>query len=235
VCHGCNCLLTPNYKVIKAYDGKEGWETAVNLIPDIIISDVMMPEIDGYQLTAKLKEDPRTNHIPIILLTARAAQEDKVKGLEGGADAYLTKPFHEKELMVRINKLIETRRKLQESFAQNRFLKPSVKAQGPFLVDLFGILEKNYQDEDFGIHELAAALHMSRMQVHRKLKALTNYSTSQLLNSFRLEKGKALLADKDLTISETAYSCGFGDPGYFSKLFVKKYGLNPQAYRKQLN
>ncbi len=226
-------ILRPNYKVIKVFDGKAGWETAVDLIPDIIISDVMMPEMDGYHLTAKLKGDPRTNHIPVILLTARATQEDKVKGLEGGADAYLTKPFHEEELQVRINKLIEGRRKLQNTFAKKGFLKPSAKAQDPFLVDLFEVLEKNYQDEGFGIQELAAALHLSRMQVHRKLKALTNYSTSQFLNSFRLEKGKALLAGKERTVAEIAYSCGFGDPGYFGRLFTKRYGQSPQAFREK--
>ena len=225
-------ILSPTYQVIKAYNGKVGWEIATDLIPDIIISDVMMPQMDGYQLTAKLKSDTRTNHIPIILLTARAAQEDKVKGLQKGADAYLIKPFHEEELKVRINKLIESRQKLQESFAQRGFLKPTVMLQDPFLGKLFEVLEQQYDDEDFGIQELVAALHMSRMQVHRKIKALTNYSTSQFLNSFRLEKGKALLAGKDLTISEIAYACGFNDPGYFGKLFKKRYGQSPQAYRE---
>ncbi len=226
-------ILSPNYKVVKAYDGKSGWETSIDLVPDLIICDVMMPVMDGYQLTAKLKEDPRTNHIPIILLTALAAQEDRVKGLQGGADAYLTKPFHEEELHVRIKKLIEGRRKLQDIFAKKGFLKATSKAADPFLVELFEILEKNYADEDFGIQELAAALHMSRMQVHRKIKALTNYSTSQFLNAFRLEKGKALLGRIDLSISEVAYSCGFSDPGYFGKLFRKRYGQSPHAFRER--
>lgn len=227
-------ILSPHYKVVLAFDGQAGWETAIELIPDIIVSDVMMPHMDGYQLTEKLKSDARTDHIPIILLTARAAQEDKVRGLAGGADAYLIKPFHEEELQVRINKLIESRRKLQESFAQHQQLKAFAKQKDPFLAEVLEVLNENYEDEDFGIQQLISSMHLSRMQVHRKLKALTGYSTSQFLNNFRLEKGKVLLADERLNISEVAYSCGFGDPGYFRKLFVKKYGLSPQAYRNSL-
>lgn len=224
-------IVSPHFKVVKAFDGKVGWETAINLIPDIIISDVMMPQMDGYHLTEKLKNDPRTNHIPVILLTARAGQEDKLKGLAGGADAYLTKPFHEEEMRVRINKLIENRKQLQESFAKYSGFKPSTKKQDPFLVSVLDILNQNYADEDFGIQELVSTLHLSRMQVHRKLKALTDLSTSQFINHFRLEKGKTLLGDNRLNISEVAYSCGFSDPGYFRKLFVKKYGQSPQAFR----
>lgn len=227
-------ILSPRYRVIKAHNGREGWETAGQLIPDIVISDVVMPEMDGYQLIEKLKEDPRTDHIPVILLTAKSTQADKVQGLRGGADAYLTKPFHEEELQVRINKLIENRRKLQESFAAKRFHRSPARVLDPFLVNVLDILEKHYEDEQFGIQEFVNALHLSRMQVHRKLKALTDLSTSQFLNNFRLEKGKDLLSEKHLNISEVAYSCGYGDPDYFSKLFSKKYGQSPQAYRNNI-
>ncbi len=225
-------IIDVKYKVMKAYDGEEGFEIAVNVIPDIIISDVMMPKMDGYALTEKLKEDSRTNHIPIILLTAKATQEEKIKGLAGGADAYLTKPFNEVELNVRMEKLIQVRKKLREAFTKQENISQPSQQPDPFMVQCLEILEYNFADEDFGIKEFGENLHLSRMQVHRKLKALTNLSTSQFINYFRLEKGKVLLEDESLNISEVAYGCGFSDPGYFGKLFAKKYGSSPQIFRK---
>ncbi len=224
-------VLTPSYKILTAGDGQAGFEIAVHAIPDIIISDIMMPKMDGYELTEKLKSDSRTDHIPIILLTAKTAQEEKIKGLSAGADAYLTKPFNEEELKVRMDNLIERRRKLQSDYAgQGSLIKKEVK-NDPFMNRVVDLMEENYMDEDFGIAEFVKALPLSRMQVHRKLKALTGYSTSQFINYFRLEKARELLDSEQLNISETAYTCGFSDPGYFSKLFSKKYGVSPLAYR----
>ena len=226
-------ILSSRYKILTAGDGQAGFDIAVHFIPDIIISDIMMPKMDGYALTEKLKSDPRTDHIPIILLTAKTAQEEKIKGLSAGADAYLTKPFNEEELKVRMDNLIERRHKLQSAFAGQKSLVKKEAKQDPFMDKVLHLIEENYNDEGFGIGEFVKALPLSRMQVHRKLKALTNFSTSQFLNYFRLEKAKELLDNEQLTISETAYTCGFSDPGYFSKLFSKKYGVSPLVYREE--
>ena len=228
-------ILSPRFKVLKARDGKEALEMAIDIIPDIIISDVMMPRMDGYRLTEQLKEDDRTNHIPIILLTAKAGQAEKIRGLEGGADAYLTKPFHEEELFVRIDQMIRTRRRLWEAFASRATTELSAPPQDPFLRRALEVLEQQYANEVFGVREFGEALHLSRMQVHRKLKALTNFSTSQFINDFRLQKGRALLVEEQLTVSEVSYSCGFRDPGYFSKLFTRKYGQSPNSILKKNN
>ncbi len=214
-----------------AGDGQAGFDIAVHFIPDIIISDITMPKMDGYTLTEKLKSDPRTDHIPVILLTARTAQEEKIKGLSAGADAYLTKPFNEEELKVRMDNLIERRRKLQSAFAGQKPLAKKEADQDPFMDKVLQLMEENYKDEGFGIGEFVKSLPLGRMQVHRKLKALTNFSTSQFINYFRLEKARELLDNEQLNVSETAYTCGFSDPGYFSKLFTKKYGVSPLAYR----
>jgi len=224
-------ILSPGYKILTARDGQTGFDIAVHFIPDIIISDIMMPKMDGYALTEKLKSDPRTDHIPIILLTARTSQEEKIKGLSAGADAYLTKPFNEDELKVRMDNLIERRHKLQSAFAGQKPLAKNKVEQDPFMEKVLQLMEENYKDESFGIHEFVNALPLGRMQVHRKLKALTNFSTSQFINHFRLEKAKELLDNEQMNISETAYTCGFSDPGYFSKLFSKKYGVSPLVYR----
>ena len=224
-------ILSSTYKIVTAGDGQAGFDMAVRFIPDIIISDIMMPIMDGYALTEKIKSDPRTDHIPIILLTAKTAQAEKIKGLSAGADAYLTKPFSEEELRVRMDKLIETRRKRQSGFSAEKSLVRKESKQDPFMVKVLHLMQENYNDEDFGIGEFVKALPLSRMQVHRKLKALINCSTSQFINNFRLEKAKELLNNGLQTISEIAFACGFSDPGYFSKLFTKKYGVSPLAYR----
>lgn len=227
-----NRLLSPDYKIVTASDGAEGWEKAAELIPDIIISDVMMPKMDGYRLTSKLKEDLRTSHIPVILLTAKSRHQDRLQGLSGGADAYLIKPFEEEELKIRIRKLIENREQLRKIFAGDGIRSGKEKAMDPFLSKALVILEEHFADEDFGVGELVQGLHLSRMQVHRKLKALTGLSTCQFINHFRLEKAKQLMLQSELNVSEAAYSCGFGDPAYFSKLFSKAYGQSPLQFKQ---
>ncbi len=226
-------ILSPRYEVLCAEDGQAGFDLAVTRIPDVIVSDVMMPVLDGYALTEKLKTDSRTNHIPIILLTAKTTQEERVKGLTLGADAYLTKPFDEGELLVRVDTLIERRRKFQTDFAG---LSPSTNRQecvDPFLAEALQLLADHYAEEDFGISEFVRLLPLSRMQIHRKLKALTGHSTSQFINQFRLRKAREYLDGGGMNVSETAYACGFSDPGYFSKLFARQYGVSPSAYRTQ--
>jgi signal transduction histidine kinase/CheY-like chemotaxis protein/AraC-like DNA-binding protein len=226
-------VLEGHYRVATATDGQAGIERAIELVPDVIVSDVMMPVKTGYELVDTLKKDERTSHVPIILLTAKATMADKLEGFEFGADAYLMKPFEEEELLVRLRQLVETSRRLRDRY-QN-FQPPSATApKGPeesFLGKLHKLLEQHFSSPDFGVQSCADALHISHTQLYRKLKALTGKTPSQFLNKFRLEKATALLADPEFNISEVAYAVGFNDPNYFTRVFSQAYGKSPNAYR----
>ena len=216
------------YKVEVSINGKLGIDKALDIIPDVIISDVMMPETDGYTVCHTLKSDERTSHVPIILLTAKVTQEDKERGLEVGADAYLTKPFHPKELDIRLEKLVQLRHELQKRFTDQSESKHSTDLkEDEFIQKLRAIIEENMEDESFGIMELCRIVGLSRMQVHRKLKALTGNPTTHLIHQVRLQRADQLLRSTDLNISEVAYKVGFPDHSYFTKLFTKQYGHTP--------
>ncbi len=188
----------------------------------------MMPEVDGFELCKTLKQDERTSHIPIILLTARADMPSKVEGLEHGADAYLVKPFHKEELEVRLRKLIELRRKLQERYNQPDFQpEPATQKEDAFVLKVKELLLDNLDDDTFGIEELSTELAMSRVHLHRKLKALTGKPTSHFMRQVRLQEAYKLLKAGELNVSEVAYRVGYKDPGYFSKLFAEMYGRPP--------
>jgi len=231
--------LAADYRLAFARNGREGIDRALELVPDVIISDVMMPEVDGFELCDTLKKDMRTSHIPIILLTAKADQVSKIEGLKEGADAYLTKPFDKEELFVRLQKLIELRRLLQERYAgeprTTRLQKSGSSSTHPredaFLQRVQDILDAHLRDEHFGIPQLCQTLNMSRTQLHRKLKAMTGKSTSIYLRSLRLAKAKKLLENSDLNISEVAYAVGFSSPVYFSQAFSEEYGVPPNAVK----
>ncbi|KAA3638743.1 MAG: DNA-binding response regulator, partial [Bacteroidetes bacterium] len=206
---------------------------ALEIVPDIIISDVMMPEADGYTVCKTLKEDERTSHIPIIILTAKATQEDRIQGLDMGADAYLNKPFHREELEIRIEKLIELRKQLQQRYQSDLNEAPGkVKTTDPFIQKLQEVIEDRMEDESFGIPDLCRAVNLGRMQIHRKLKALVGIPTTQFIQSIRLQKAYQLLKETDLNVSEVAYKVGFSDHSYFTRLFVKKYQLTPSEIRQ---
>ena len=226
-------VLEKDYHIHLAKNGLIGIEKAISIIPDIIISDVMIPIKDGYEVCDTLKQDERTNHIPIILLTAKATQADRVAGLQLGADAFLTKPFQREELLVRLETLTSLRHTLQERYSQG--------ANGPiadneggdlFLIKIRTLVESEMDNSDFSVNDLGAALHMSDMQVYRKLKALTNQTPSAFFRSVRLTKGKQLLQETELTIAEIAYEIGFNNPNYFSRTFHKAFGRPPSEYRK---
>ncbi len=229
-------LLQATYNVQVAANGQIGIDKAYEIIPDIIISDVMMPEKDGYEVCETLKGDERTSHIPIILLTAKATEEDRIEGLKYGADAYLTKPFNKEELQVRLEKLVALRRQLQAKYAQHIQASNNESAaahplEDEFLQKLRAAVEEKLDDADFGVPELAGAVHMSQMQVYRKLKALTDQTPSQLIRSIRLQRASELLKNSDLTISEIAYDVGFTDPNYFSRAFQQEFGTSPRDFR----
>ncbi|MCB9277404.1 MAG: response regulator [Lewinellaceae bacterium] len=228
--------LEQDYRLLLAANGREGIEKALEDIPDIIVSDVMMPEKDGLELCEALKTDQRTSHIPIVLLTAKADVESRIAGLERGADAYLAKPFDKKELLTHLAKLLELRRQLQDRYSSLSGLgdngPETAQYEDSFIIRVRSAVEAHLDDEDFATPQLCHAIGMSRSQLHKKIKALTGKSTTHFMRSIRLHKAKELLETTDLNISQVAYEVGFHDPKYFSKTFAEEFGLKPTEYRK---
>ncbi len=228
--------LTDSYQIITSRNGKEGVKKALEELPDIVISDVMMPEMDGFEVCRILKKDEITSHIPIILLTAKATSEDKLIGLTHGADAYVTKPFEKAELIVRLNKLLEIRQTLQKKYSSRLISSQAVEVvetkEDTFVEKVEKIILSHLGEEDFSIHELAREIHLSRSQVHRKIKALTGMSASIYIRHIRLQKAKELLGSSELSIAEIAYQVGFKTPVYFSQMFKETFGESPNATRK---
>lgn len=226
-------VLSGQYVFHTAKNGVAGIEKAFEIIPDIIISDVMMPEKNGYEVCETLKQDERTSHIPIVLLTAKSTQEDKILGLKFGADAYLTKPFDKEELVVRLEKLVNIRQQLQMRYANAAApssTSPSI--DDVFLDKLHEQIQSQLSDTEFGVLQLAEAARLSQMQLYRKLKALTGKTPSQFIRAYRLRQALLLLQKGELTISEIAYEVGFADPSYFSRMFQKEFKKNPSDYFK---
>ena len=229
--------LNEKYDLLQAENGKKGFQAACKHIPDLIITDVMMPVMDGNELTQKLKEDEKTSHIPVIMLTAKAGKESRIEGLETGADDYLIKPFDGEELLVRIKNLIEQRKKLRERFKKDITLKPKdiaiTSADERFLKKLISIIEERIDDEMLSVEALASEVALSRSQLHRKLKALTDHSPSTFMRSIRLKRAKAMLEQKAAGIAEIAYLVGFSSPTYFSKCFKDEFGFSPNELKNQ--
>ena len=235
-------VLTDYYQVTIAQDGQAGIDKAVETIPDIIISDVMMPKKNGFELLETLKQDERTSHIPIILLTAKATQQDKLAGLKYGADAYLMKPFDKEELLVRLGKLLEMRKALQQRYSSQDmkalFQKDKQERsylnnpEDQFFQKLHAILEKHYSNPKLKVQRIAEQMHLSYQQLNRKIKALTDKTTALYLRSYRLQKAKALLQTQpELNISEVAYDVGFDSPNYFTRVFAEEFGVSPNEVR----
>lgn len=226
-----------DFNVLGAPNGEVGIAEAVEHVPDIVISDVMMPIMDGISLTETLKNDERTSHIPIVLLTAKAGEENVLKGIESGADDYMVKPFSGKILRSKINKLVSLRKKLQERYSQEVILKPadiainSVDEQ--FLNRVQEVMDSSIVESSFNTEEFSKAVGMSRMQLHRKLKALTGLSASEFIRSQRLKLAADLLQKSDINVSQVGYSVGFNDHSYFSKCFKETYGKTPSDYAKK--
>ena len=225
------------YRIVLAENGAEGIRKAIELIPDIIISDVMMPEKDGFELCETLKNDELTSHIPIVLLTARADVESRIAGLKRGADDYLAKPFEPVELEARLINLIQLRRRLQQRYAAMPQIPapgqdPALDMEDAFLLKIREIVEMYLSDSNFEILQLEQALGMSRSQVFRKVKALTGASPSVFIRSIRLHKAKELLIDNRKSIAEVAYEVGFSAPTYFATTFFEAFGKTPTEWRQ---
>lgn len=234
-----NACLKDQYNLDFAYNGQAGIEKALESIPDLIVSDVMMPFKDGFEVVDTLKNDERTSHIPIILLTAKADVQSRLTGLRKGADAYLSKPFHQEELLVTADNLLDTRRKLQLKY-QQQILAPethtepdaAAEMEDVFLQKVRAVIEAHYSEEDFGLPQLCQKIGMSRSQLFRKMKALTDIAPSDLIRTHRLNKAKALLESGAANVAEAAWEVGFKDPSYFSKLYQEEFGEAPSATRK---
>lgn len=223
--------LGKGFRFAEAIHGKEGLGKALELIPDLVISDVMMPEMDGYEFCTALKTNDLTCHIPVVLLSARADQADRLSGLENGADDYLTKPFSPVELITRVNNLIRLRKMLRQKFSgivMPGSGEPEINARDKdFLQRLMTYIEENMIDPQFGVETLSRGMNMSQSQLNRKLKAITNQSPVQFIRTIRMEQALKLLQKSPDSIAEVAYETGFDDPGYFTKVFKKHFGFLP--------
>ncbi|WP_170299079.1 hybrid sensor histidine kinase/response regulator transcription factor [Larkinella terrae] len=227
--------FTDSYRIFRASNGAEGLALALEKMPDLIISDVLMPVMNGYSLVRELKKDVRISHIPVILLTAKSAFESRMEGLATGANDYVTKPFHVEELRLRVRNQLELQRKLREWIRASLInpdspvTDPENETSEPFLEILYPILEKNLDNSMFGVEELCQQMRMSRMSIYRKMKALTGLSTNEVIRNYRLKRAVYYLR-QGLTSSETAYQVGFDSPAYFTKCFRELYQMTPTEF-----
>ena len=229
------CLKT-KYRIAEAKNGIDGLEIAARLDPDLIISDVMMPEMDGYELCRKIKTDELTSHIPVILVTARTTIEDKIGGLEMGADDYIFKPFDSLELETRVKNLIVQRKKLRERFHEEIIVQPAkitvTSADHIFLQKVISIFEKHIADQHFETQVLADEVGMSRMNLHRKIKAITGQTPGQFISTMRLKRAAQLIKDHAGNVTEVAYDVGFNSLSYFARCFKAEFGVLPSEFIK---
>lgn len=233
-------LLTDKYYVTEAVDGENGLQVAHETIPDIIVSDVMMPVMDGLEFCRRIKADTMTSHIPVILLTARSTEEQQLEGLGSGADDYMTKPFSAQLLLARIDNLLKSRLKLRHLFNGKVKNEPEVKEaeeklsplDRKFIDRLKAAMEKHLSESDVKVDDIGSDIGLSRVQLYRKLKAITGLSPAELLRQMRLQKAHDLIMHSDQPISAIAYDTGFSSPGYFSKCFRDEYGISPSDMRK---
>lgn len=229
-------LLRPHYRVVTAENGRLGFEMAKESVPDLIISDWMMPELDGVGMLELLRIDRATSHIPVIMLTAKAQAGHRVEGLQTGAEAYLSKPFHAEELLAQINSLLQQRERLRERFRQD-FLRPekveATSMEDQFLGDVKRVMEKFLNNEAFGVEMMADELAMSRRTLGRKLTALSGESPVRFIRHYRLERGRNMLIQKAAPVWEVALKTGFGSSSYFTKCFKDHYGISPREAVEQ--
>jgi len=230
-------ILSESYKVLEAVNGKEGVAMAMERTPDIVLSDLMMPKMDGLQVCKILKEDMRTSHIPVILLTAKSSKEDKLEGLKSLADDYLTKPFDTEELLIRLKNLVDLRKKMQEHFGTEDILKPKKikmsSMNAVFMEKVTEHLEAEISNSLFGVVELASAIGLSQSQLLRKTKAITGQTPNEFIRSFRLHRAMEMLQQQAGTVSEIAYETGFQNASYFAKSFQKQFGMAPSAVKQK--
>ncbi len=228
-------LLHTDYTVIEAADGSEGIRKAMRYVPDLIISDVMMPGIDGIECCRRLKSELQTCHIPVILLTACSLDEQRIQGYDGGADSYISKPFSSQLLLARVRNLIDSHRRLKQFFGDGQTLaKEDVCDMDKDFVEKFkALIDAKMGDSNLNVEDLGKDMGLSRVQLYRKIKSLTNYSPNELLRIARLKKAASLLASSDMTVSEIGYEVGFSSPSYFTKCYKEQFGESPTDLLKR--
>ncbi len=228
-------IFRDEFIVIEAENGREGLKKAMKYVPDVIICDIMMPVMDGIECCRLLKTHLQTSHIPVILLTACALDEQRITGFVNGADAYIAKPFNSRLLEVRIRNLIGNRNRLKQFFGDHTTLaKESISDMDKDFVERFKrLIGEKLADSTVTVEELGEQLGMSRVQLYRKVKSLTNYAPNELLRIARLRKAASLLASSEMTIAEITYEVGFTSPSYFTKCYKEYFGENPTAFLKR--
>ena len=228
-------LLHADYTVIEAVDGSEGIRKAMKYVPDLIISDVMMPGIDGIECCRRLKSELQTCHIPVILLTACSLDEQRIQGYDGGADSYISKPFSSQLLLARVRNLIDSHRRLKQFFGDGQTLaKEDVCDMDKNFVEKFkSLLDAKLGDSNLNVEDLGKDMGLSRVQLYRKIKSLTNYSPNELLRIARLKKAASLSASPDITVAEIGYEVGFSSPSYFTKCYKEQFGESPTDFLKR--
>ena len=233
--HYVKTLLTEEYQVLAAPDAATGIRLAMKYVPDVIVSDVMRPGMDGVEWCRRLKTELQTSHIPVILLTACSLDEQRIQGYNGGADSYISKPFNSQLLLSRIRNLIDSRRQLRQFFGDNQTLaKENISDMDKDFVSRFkALVEEKMRDPELNVEDLGKDMGLSRVQLYRKLKSLTNYAPNELLRQARLKKAASLLASSEMTIAEIAYEVGFSSPSYFTKCYKEQFGESPTDFLKR--
>ncbi|MBC7892570.1 MAG: response regulator, partial [Sphingobacteriaceae bacterium] len=238
-------VFEADYRIIEAADGQQGLEEATATLPEGIICDLMMPRLDGFGFCRALRMQETTNHIPVVMLTAKATVEDRIEGFDWGADDYLTKPFNRAELRARVRNLVEQRERLYQRFSPNpaltgdapaRAVEPAeparLKAEQQFINRLTAVVMAHLDNTDFTVEALAEGVNMSRTQLHRKLKMLTNTTATNFIRDLRLAKAAELLQLDEENVTQVAYTVGFDNLSYFAKVFQERYGVLPSQYGK---
>ena len=235
--HYVKTLLAEEYHVLDAPEAATGIRLAMKYVPDVIVSDVMMPGMDGVECCRRLKTELQTCHIPVILLTACSLDEQRIQGYNGGADSYISKPFNSQLLLSRIRNLIDSRRQLRQFFGDNQTLaKENISDMDKDFVSRFkALVEEKMRDPELNVEDLGKDMGLSRVQLYRKLKSLTNYAPNELLRQARLKKAISLLASSEMTVAEIAYEVGFSSPSYFTKCYKEQFGESPTDFLKRKN
>jgi len=229
-------LFVSDYSVISARDGQHGYDLAVEHVPDIVLCDVMMPNVDGYAFCRKIKQDIRTSHIPVVLLTAKCSDENQFQGMEAGADAYISKPFNIDILRVTLANIARRQKQLQEKFRAKVDITTTrtdvVSMDQKFIQKAVSIVEANIERTDFLVEDLCREMAMSRVNFYKKILALTDKTPSEFIRFIRLKRAAELLAKSQMYVGEVAFLVGFNEPKYFRKYFKEEFGVTPNEYKK---